>query len=101
MPVRWEDPCPVNVLEALASGTPIIGSPRGSLPELISPDTGGLGTTLEELVALRGRLADWDPRACRARAERGFSHLVMADEYVRMYRAMLETGTLPPGRSTP
>jgi len=101
MPVRWEDPCPVNILEALASGTPIIGSPRGSLPELISPDTGGLGTTLEELVALRGRLSDWDPRACRARAERSFSHLVMAEEYLRMYRSVLETGTLAAGRATP
>ncbi len=101
MPVRWEDPCPVNILEALASGTPVIGSPRGSLPELISPDTGGLGTTLEELVALRGRLADWDPRACRARAERSFSHLVMTEEYLRMYRSVLETGTLAAGRATP
>src|SRR6266581_4747793 len=101
MPVRWEDPCPINILEALASGTPIIGSPRGSLPELISPDTGGLGTSLEELVALRGRLAEWDPHACRARAERSFSHLVMTDEYIRMYRSVLETGTLPPGRPTP
>jgi glycosyltransferase involved in cell wall biosynthesis len=100
MPVRWDDPCPVNILEALASGTPVIGSPRGSLPELISPDTGGLGTTLEELVAVRGRLGDWDPRACRARADRRFSHLVMANEYVRMYRSVLETGALPPGRQT-
>src|SRR5207302_801141 len=63
MPVRWEDPCPVNILEAFASGTPVIGSPRGSLPELISPDTGGLGTTLDELAALRSRLAEWDPGA--------------------------------------
>ncbi len=101
MPVRWEDPCPVNILEALASGTPVIGSPRGSLPELISPDTGGLGTTLDELVALRGRLAHWDPRACRARAERSFSHLVMAEEYLRMYRSVLETGSLAAGRATP
>lgn len=98
MPVRWEDPCPVNVLEALASGTPVIGSPLGSLPELISPDTGGLGTTLDELVALRGRLAAWDPHACRARAERHFSHVVMVREYLRMYQGLLETGTLPPGR---
>ena len=101
MPVRWDDPCPVNILEALASGTPVIGSPRGSLPELISPDTGGLGTTLEELVALRGRLPDWDPHACRARAERYFSHRVMAQEYVRMYRSLLETGRLPAGRAMP
>jgi len=101
MPVRWEDPCPVNILEALASGTPIIASPRGSLPELVSPETGGLGTTLDELVALRGRLAEWDPYACRAHVERHFSHLVMTQEYLRMYRALLETGRLPPGPVTP
>jgi glycosyltransferase involved in cell wall biosynthesis len=101
MPVRWDDPCPVNVLEALASGTPIIASPHGSLPELVSPDTGGLGETLDELVALRGRLEQWDPRACRARAERYFTHRVMAEQYLRMYRALLETGTLPPGSTTP
>lgn len=101
MPVRWEDPCPVNVLEAFASGTPVIGSPRGSLPELISPEAGGLGTTLEELVALRRRLADWDPRACRAWAERYFTHLVMTEEYLRMYRSLLETGRLAPGRPAP
>ena len=86
---------------ALASGTPVMGSSRGSLPELISPETGGLGTTLEKLVALRARPADWDPRACRARAERSFSHLVMAEEYLRMYRSVLETGTLAAGRATP
>jgi len=101
MPVLWDDPCPVNVLEALASGTPIIGSPRGSLPELLSAETGGLGATLDELVELRRRLARWDPHACRARAERYFSHLVMTQEYLRMYRGLLETGRLPPGRSTP
>lgn len=100
MPVQWDDPCPVNVLEALASGTPIIGSPRGSLPELVSADTGALGETIDELVALRSRLTEWDPHACRARAERHFSHIVMAQEYVRMYRALLDTGTLPPGRPT-
>jgi glycosyltransferase involved in cell wall biosynthesis len=101
MPVRWDDPCPVNIPEALASGTPIIASPHGSLPELVSPDTGGLAETLDELVALRGHLADWDPRACRARAARHFSHLGMAQEYLRMYRGVLETGRLPPGRPVP
>ncbi len=36
----------------------------------------------------------------RARAERFFTHVVMAEEYLRMYRHLLETGTLPPGRVT-
>ncbi|HYT72605.1 MAG TPA: hypothetical protein VEK78_14565 [Gemmatimonadales bacterium] len=37
----------------------------------------------------------------RARAERFFTHVVMAEEYLRMYRHLLETGTLPPGRVAP
>ena len=98
MPVEWEDPCPNNVLEALASGTPVIASLRGALPELLSPDTGGLGSSLDELVALRGRLADWEPKACQTRAARYFSHIRMARDYLRMYEGMLADGRLPEGR---
>lgn len=98
MPVQWDDPCPVNVLEAFASGTPVIGTRRGSLPELVSPDAGGIGETEDELVALRGTLDRWDPAAVRLRAERYFSHLRMARDYVRMYEHLLTHGALPPGR---
>jgi glycosyltransferase involved in cell wall biosynthesis len=98
MPVQWDDPCPVNVLEAFASGTPVIATPRGSLPELVSPDAGGIGETEDELVALRGRLDGWDPAAVRSRAERYFSHLRMARDYIRMYEHLLRHGSLPPGR---
>jgi glycosyltransferase involved in cell wall biosynthesis len=98
MPVQWEDPCPVNVLEALASGTPVIATPRGSLPELVGADGGGIAAELEDLLALRRRLGDFDPAACRRRAERYFTHLRMARDYVRMYEGLLTQGRLPPGR---
>jgi glycosyltransferase involved in cell wall biosynthesis len=98
MPVEWDDPCPVNVLEAFASGTPVIGTPRGSLPELVSPDAGGLGETEHDLVSLRQRLDQWTPAAVRSRAERYFSHRRMASDYVRMYEHMLAHGSLPKGR---
>jgi glycosyltransferase involved in cell wall biosynthesis len=98
MPVQWDDPCPVNVLEALASGTPVLATPRGSLPELVGPDGGGIATTFEDLIALRRRLGDFDPHACRRRAERYFTHLRMARDYVRMYEGLLADGRLPAGR---
>jgi glycosyltransferase involved in cell wall biosynthesis len=98
MPVSWDDPCPVNVLEAMASGTPVIGTPRGSLPELIGAEGGGIGATEDALIALRQRLDRWDPAAVRSRAERFFSHLRMARDYVRMYEHLLARGSLPPGR---
>jgi glycosyltransferase involved in cell wall biosynthesis len=98
MPVQWDDPCPVNVLEALASGTPVLATPRGSLPELVGPDGGGIAADLDGLLGLRRRLAEFDPRACRRRAEHYFSHLRMARDYVRMYEGLLEHGRLPVGR---
>lgn len=100
MPVQWEDPCPVNVLEALASGTPVIATPRGSLPQLVGTDGsgGGIGATYDELIALRRRLGDFDPHGCRRRAERYFTHLRMARDYVRMYEHLVQHGHLPAGR---
>ena len=62
---------------------------------------GALGDTLDELVAAVETIDTRDPSACRAHAQRCFSHIVMAEAYVRMYRGLLETGRLPPGRSAP
>ena len=98
MPVQWEDPCPVNVIEALASGTPVIATPRGSLPDLVGPDGGAIGATYEDLIAIRRRLADFDAHACRRRAEEYFSHLRMGRDYARMYEGLLQNGRLPEGR---
>ena len=98
MPVQWDDPCPVNVLEALASGTPVLATPRGSLPELVGRDGGGIASSFDDLLALRRRLGEFDPAAARRRAERYFTHLRMARDYLRMYEGMLADGRLPPGR---
>lgn len=98
MPALWDEPFGLTLAEALMSGTPVIGTHRGSLPEIISPDVGGLGDDLDQLVAIAERIHEIDPAACRARAEKYFSHLVMAEEYVRFYQHFIRTGSLPAGR---
>ena len=100
MPALWDEPFGLTLAEALMSGTPVIGTRRGSLPEIISPEVGGLGDTLDELVDIANRIHEIDPAACRARAEKYFSHRVMAEEYVRFYSHFLATGELPAGRKT-
>jgi glycosyltransferase involved in cell wall biosynthesis len=98
MPARWDEPFGLTLIEALASGTPVLGTRRGALPEVVSPEVGALGDTLDELVARRDGLDRIDPAACRARVERHFTHHVMAAEYLRVFREFVATGALPAGR---
>jgi glycosyltransferase involved in cell wall biosynthesis len=97
MPAQWDEPCSNAILEALVSGTPVLGTRRGSLPEIISPEVGALGDTVDDLVALRPQLDRIEPDACRARIERFFTYRVMAEGYLRMFRGFLGTGVLPHG----
>ncbi len=100
MPALWEEPFGLTLVEAMMSGTPVLGTRRGALPEIVSEEVGTLGDTLEEVIAGRGAIDRLDPHACRRRAERWFTHTRMAEEYVRMYRHYLASGTLPKGRPT-
>lgn len=90
-PVRWEEPFGIVVPEALASGTPVIASRRGSLPELVTPDVGFLCDTEDEFVEAVGRVDGIDPEACRRRAVEEFSAERMAREYLEIYREVAGT----------
>jgi glycosyltransferase involved in cell wall biosynthesis len=94
MPARWDEPFGLTLIEAMASGTPVLGTRRGALPEIVSATTGALGDTLEDLVALRPAIDRIDPEACRARVVEKFSHLTMAEGYLRLYRRVIATGTV-------
>ncbi|HMA42822.1 MAG TPA: glycosyltransferase [Gemmatimonadales bacterium] len=101
MPALWDEPFGLTTIEALFSGTPVLATRRGALPEVLTPDVGALCDTLEEMVEASRTIASRKPEACRAHAERFFTHRVMAEEYVRVYRGLCETGDLPAGKATP
>ncbi|MGH7509639.1 MAG: glycosyltransferase [Gemmatimonadales bacterium] len=100
MPALWDEPFGLTLVEAMMSGTPVLGTRRGALPEIVSHDVGALGDTLDDLVRLRPAIENCDPKICRSYAERQFSHRTMAQEYVRFYRHYLATNSLPPGSRT-
>ena len=72
-----------------------------SLPELVTPEVGALCDTVDEMVADVATIHTRSAEACRAHAVKYFSHLAMAEGYLRMYRTLLATGKLPPGIPTP
>lgn len=94
-PALWDEPFGLASIEGLFSGTPVLGTHRGALPEIITPDVGALGDTLEELVEASEQIHTRDPECCRARAEQCFSHIAMAQAYVHIYECLLATGKLP------
>ena len=98
MPALWDEPFGITLIEAMVSGTPVLGTRRGSLPEIVPPEVGALGDTLDELVERRPALDRVAPEACRAWVERHFTHRVMAEGYLRMVRHYLAHGALPEGR---
>jgi glycosyltransferase involved in cell wall biosynthesis len=98
MPAQWDEPFGLPTIEALFSGTPVLGTQRGALPEILTPDVGAVCKTLDEMIAAAQTIGTRDPAACRARAERHFTHMNMAESYSRMYQGLLATGKLLPGR---
>ena len=89
-PISWEEPFGLVVAEAMAAGTPVVATPRGSLPELVEQGvTGFLGETDEELAEYALRAGDLDRAACRRRAEERYSAERMVADYEALYRRIV------------
>jgi glycosyltransferase involved in cell wall biosynthesis len=88
--VNFEEPFGLSVVEALACGTPVIASRRGSMPELIDHGvTGFLVDSIDEAVVAIGHIGDIDRAACRAAVAARFTVERMADRYWQLYRSIL------------
>ncbi|MDP9342667.1 MAG: glycosyltransferase family 4 protein [Actinomycetota bacterium] len=92
-PIDWEEPFGLVMTEAMACGTPVIATPRGSVPEVIADGETGFIVPVEDYPAAAveclGRLDEIDPKACRARVERLFSKEAMVQGYERAFERVL------------
>lgn len=92
-PIQWAEPFGLVMIEAMAAGTPVVGTRKGSVPEVVEDGvTGALVDDpgdLDALVQATKAALDLDPRACRARVERLFSADKMVDDYLAVYERVL------------
>lgn len=96
-PLRWPEPFGLVMIEAMATGTPVLAYPSGAAPELIEDGvTGFLCTDVDSMASCVNRVITMDRQACRAVAERRFSVDAMVDAYEQAYRTILATPRMAP-----
>jgi len=93
VPVEWDEPFGIVFAEALSCGTPVISTPRGALPEIVTDGVEGfLVSSIEEACKAVERLDEIDRHACRRRAVEHFSAAVIASSYERLYAELAAAG---------
>ena len=89
-PVRWHEPFGIAIIEAMAQGLPVIGSPYGSLPELITNDVGIIVHNLDELKAVvKNPGKSFDPKVIRKYIEDHFAIRIHAERYLELYKKVI------------
>ncbi len=85
---------PMTVIESMATGTPVIATRKGPLPEMVRDGVNGfLYEEFDQLSAGIARVPSIDRAACREFAKTHFSLQAMTDSYEEIYKKFL--GELP------
>lgn len=86
--VKWEEAFGRTVVEALSKGTPVLGSMRGSLPELIVPS---VGVVSDDLTVLNASLrTEFEAKTVFDYSQRNFDAVIEIEELLRRSLDMLK-----------
>jgi glycosyltransferase involved in cell wall biosynthesis len=95
--VNFDEPFGFSVVEAMACGTPVIAAHRGSMPEIVQNDVNGaLVSTLAEAVDGVRSVERLERAGVRASVEERFSANRMVDDYLALYRKVVDAARRPP-----
>jgi glycosyltransferase involved in cell wall biosynthesis len=90
-PIDWPEPFGLVSIEAMACGTPVVAFNRGAVPEII--EHGLTGFVVEDetsAVAAVARVNLLSRKKIRSRFEDRFTARRMAQDYVEVYRGLIE-----------
>ncbi len=89
-PINWCEPFGLVAVEAQASGTPLVATRYGALPEIIREgETGFVVDNIEQAVEAVHKLDAISPERCRENAESRFSDVAMAQGYAAVYASLV------------
>ena len=95
-PIAWPEPFGMVMIEALACGTPVVATPRGSVPELVDDGrTGFVRATEAELAEAVRQVGSLRRAACRGAAVERFSLERMAADHATLFDRVLVDARTP------
>jgi glycosyltransferase involved in cell wall biosynthesis len=90
-PIEWDEPFGLVMIEAMATGTPVIAFPGGSVEEIVRDGISGLVCSgVEDAVARVREVQSIKPATVRAYAQQYFSVERMVQDYLALYREMYD-----------
>lgn len=85
-PIDFFEPFGLTLVEAMASGTPVIAFNKGSIPELVADKkTGFVVENVSEMAEAMGKIGEIDRKECRKRVEENFTVEKMVEGYEDLY----------------
>ena len=92
LPVHWEEPFGIVMIEAMSCGTPVIAYPRGAIPEVIEDKvTGFIVDTEEQMIEAVKKVNMINRLACRRTVEEKFTIDKMVSGYEAIYKTIVNT----------
>jgi glycosyltransferase involved in cell wall biosynthesis len=104
-PIQWEEPFGLVMIEAMATGTPVVAFPGGAVSEIVRDGvSGSVCRSLDEMVECVSRIqGKFSPAALRGYVEDYFSTNRMVSSYAALYQEILAGSAkkLPKGALQP
>ena len=88
-PIDWPEPFGLVMIEAMATGTPVVATRFGAAPEIVEDGVTGFVVEPHEMAAALPRALELDRAKVRARFEERFTSARMARDYVELYRRLV------------
>lgn len=86
-PIEWDEPFGLVMIESMATGTPVLAFPGGSVPEVVADGVSGFVCNSTEQMAERVKQLShsFDPTSVREYVRANFSVERMVREYAELY----------------
>jgi glycosyltransferase involved in cell wall biosynthesis len=91
MPIQWNEPFGIVMAEAMACGAPVLGFPRGSVPEVVEDGvTGFICKDVDDMVQKVQAVSSLNRMHVRTRGEERFGNAKIVQDYLQLYKRLIK-----------